>query len=506
MSNVFDFGDPWRDRFDFDGDGKLDIIEKVHKEVERQRIINEINAKDDPPEIDWDDDNDDDDDDWDDDDWDDDSDWDDDDDYDDDDEWDNHFYFPGIRLSVNYNDLPDNSPKAKQPNPAHEFYKSKEFLSDRGIILYSKAIKAHFDLPVDIPDETDTPHTSFRNIIMTLFEHDPDCAIIVWVWCLDFFKTYYPKPNVANYHTHGSILHISAYPGRFRAALAEYIKSDPSFTSKILADHPEILTYISEIVLFLLKFDITEQAAYLIEKALNNTEWNTQNLVDFINECIQSASDGKEVETMRALRSCVVPLLESHTDRVIHDKTPKWIREMDAYIKDTEQTSDRYKYSGANAWRKKYKSERYSVINPLNYDSEEKYLAAVNKQKYLWRKNCAPNEYGISPESFETRLAYDEALSVADEQVANKRSNKSDKALEDKIIYFFCEVASDGLGGSPLYYFPGDLDVHVGDKVVIPYGAENTEVHGLVISTGECYASAFHCPVNKIKKIVRIIK
>ena len=194
MSSVFHFGDPGRDRFDFDGDGKLDIIEKVHKEVERQRIINEINAEDDPPEIDWDDDDDDDDDDWDDD-----SDWDDDYDDDDDDDWDNHFYFPGIRLSVNYNDLPDNSSKVKQPNLAHEFYKSKEYLSNRGIILYAKAIKAHFDLPVDIPDETDTPHTSFRNIIMTLFAHDPAFAMNVWVWCLDFFKTYYPEPNSANY-------------------------------------------------------------------------------------------------------------------------------------------------------------------------------------------------------------------------------------------------------------------------------------------------------------------
>lgn len=574
MSSVFDFGDPRRDRFDFDGDGKLDIIEKVHKEVERQRIINEINAKDDPPEIDWDDDDDDDDDDWDDDDWDDDSDWDDDDDYDDDDEWDNHFYFPGIRLSVNYNDLPDNSPKAKQPNPAHEFYKSKEFLSDRGIILYSKAIKAHFDLPVDIPDETDTPHTSFRNIIMTLFEHDPDFAIKVWVWCLDFFKTYYPKPNAANYHTHGSILHISAYPGKFRVALAEYIKSDPSFTSKKIAKHPEIFNYITEIVLYLLKSGIAEQSVCLIQKALYNTEWNTQKRVDFINDCIQSASDGKEVETMRAFRSCVVPLLESHTDRVIHDKTQKWIREMDSYIKDTEQTSDRYKFAGSNEWRKKYKSECNSAISPLHYTSEDRYLAAVNKQKYLWRKNCPPNEYGISPESFETRSAYDDAVfrayaraagigfakpsdkrssspnydsikksyaesddqkyawrrycrsnrfgitpdsfetradydaavNKAYEEAAKEEINQKKAAQADKTIYSFCKVASDGLSGSPLYYFPGDLDVHVGDKVVIPYGADNAEFQGIVISTGECYASAFHCPVSRIKKIVSVIK
>ena len=64
----------------------------------------------------------------------------------------------------------------------------------------------------------------------------------------------------------------------------------------------------------------------------------------------------------------------------------------------------------------------------------------------------------------------------------------------------------DGFSGSPLYYFPGDLDIHVGDKVVIPYGADNAEFQGLVISTGECYASAFHCPVSRIKKIVRVIK
>ena len=119
---------------------------------------------------------------------------------------------------------------------------------------------------------------------------------------------------------------------------------------------------------------------------------------------------------------------------------------------------------------------------------------------HTWRRYCRSNRFGISPDSFETRAEYDAAVNKAYEEAAKEEINQKKAAQADKTIYSFCKIAPNGLSGSPLYYFPGALDIHVEDNVVIPYSAENTEFQGLVISTGEC-----HYPGSRIKKIVRVI-
>ena len=53
------------------------------------------------------------------------------------------------------------------------------------------------------------------------------------------------------------------------------------------------------------------------------------------------------------------------------------------------------------------------------------------------------------------------------------------------------------------YYLTGELELNVGDEVIVPFGQDNKEISGIVVSVGKCYASAFPFEETKIKTVIR---
>ena len=53
------------------------------------------------------------------------------------------------------------------------------------------------------------------------------------------------------------------------------------------------------------------------------------------------------------------------------------------------------------------------------------------------------------------------------------------------------------------YYLTGELELNVGDEVIVPFGQDNKEMIGIVVSVGKCYASAFPFDASKIKTVIR---
>lgn len=63
------------------------------------------------------------------------------------------------------------------------------------------------------------------------------------------------------------------------------------------------------------------------------------------------------------------------------------------------------------AWRDKYGRDDEFKIDPLDYETEDEYLTALNKAKYAWRDKCDyDSEFGISPYDYETEAEYNQAL------------------------------------------------------------------------------------------------
>ena len=54
---------------------------------------------------------------------------------------------------------------------------------------------------------------------------------------------------------------------------------------------------------------------------------------------------------------------------------------MARFIEQTVRYSDRYAWTRHYAWRSKYRDRMTYALDPLDYDSEKEYLAALDEQE-----------------------------------------------------------------------------------------------------------------------------
>ena len=183
----------------------------------------------------------------------------------------------------------------------------------------------------------------------------------------------------------------------------------------------------------------------------------------------------------------------------IKNKIQRWQQTIKEYYETVERDSEKYQYSRVNAWRAQY---RGNELDPTRYDSEEEYLTALHERKYGWRKYCS-NRFGIVPANYETRAEYDAAVNVEreKERVARNQERRADS--EDRSVYRFCKVKVDAQNSRYYYYLTGELELKVGDCVVVPFGKDNILTNGQVISVGECFGCVFPCHVSLIKTVAK---
>ena len=77
----------------------------------------------------------------------------------------------------------------------HKFVLSQSCVASRYLTRYDgfifvQAIKEHFQLPFEVPDEDDEVKNYFPDFFMELTEEDVDLALDVWAWCIKEFGAY----------------------------------------------------------------------------------------------------------------------------------------------------------------------------------------------------------------------------------------------------------------------------------------------------------------------------
>ena len=149
------------------------------------------------------------------------------------------------------------------------------------------------------------------------------------------------------------------------------------------------------------------------------------------------------------------------------------------------------------AWRNKHKD---ALLSPSTYATEEEYLDAVETKKYGWRKYCS-NRFGILATDFDTREEYNAAVSAAYEEERKRKIAEREADPTNMTIYKYCKVCIDYPNKPFYYYFPGNLQLEVGDKVIVPFGQTNQATEGVVMAVGECYGCALPCKVELIKHV-----
>lgn len=132
-----------------------------------------------------------------------------------------------------------------------------------------------------------------------------------------------------------------------------------------------------------------------------------------------------------------------------------------------------------------------------------------------WRDDCEDGfDYDIDPWDYDSREEYEKALKNA------KRGRKSDEEnddgeddeddddeevsfdFEEVEVYIYCQVGVPGILKT-YSYLTDDETLEPGDRVVVPFGGDNEERAGTVMSVSRYTAENAPYPVEKTKWILR---
>jgi len=375
-----------------------------------------------------------------------------------------------------------------------------KYLTVDGVYLYAQAIKDHFKLPFDIPDEKDEIATHFETLLQDLVEDNPKQGIKIWEWCIDTFMPYIQYAGYKEELIHGILLDMGNFIDEFPTYIVEHMIENPAFIEKTILQCTDSLWGIADFVTIALKAGRADIALTIMQYAFANPHTDVHDKVRFVEDCINECSNWEELETMESFKEHIFPIVYQETDVRIKNKVSRWEKSIEDYIESIEEDSEKYQYSRKYAWRAKYQN---AEVSPLRYEMEDEYLAAVEEHKYRWRKYCS-NRVGISPMDFETREEYDKAVSEAYAKEREERDRARASDPTNTTLYKFCKVSVNFPNKPYYYYLTGRLKLRTGDRVVVPFGNDNKHTEGVVMAVGECYGSAFPCKVEHIKTVIAI--
>ena len=127
------------------------------------------------------------------------------------------------------------------------------------------------------------------------------------------------------------------------------------------------------------------------------------------------------------------------------------------------------------------------------------------EEKYSWRYDCK-KRLGVSPYDYETQEEYEKAVEEEGKRLTSLTKELYSLGEIDTSVYRFCKISLDFPCKPHYYYFVGELSLNIGDRVTVPFGRDNDENEGIVMSVGECYGCAFPYGIDKIKYVIRKIE
>lgn len=382
--------------------------------------------------------------------------------------------------------------------------------------LYAQAVKEHFDLPINIPDEDESVITYFDDFIREVAEEDAKLAVEIWGWCIKQFGPYtqYMYDHRALYNF--TMCSVDEYPDEFLNVAAQVIGNDPEFCDGLLTKSKDFPCCCSPIIIRALKNGLEKEASLMFIAAILNPAGRGKDIEELIDRIISGCSDWEEVETMESFQKHILPVIEKIAHKRIKRLYPKFADKVTSYIHSVERSSNRYQYSRCHAWRRNCVDGSEYDIDPLDYETEAEYNQAIYDEKYAWRQWAAidARKYGIDPTAFETEEAFSTAVDNARREELQKRCGKQTQqqsrnvwyadplAQTDKAVYTFCGVLFEN--SSTIYFYrTSDESITVGDYVAVPVGRDEKEIIAEVVTVQKHRRATAPYPVDKAKYILR---
>lgn len=381
--------------------------------------------------------------------------------------------------------------------------------------LYAQAVKEHFTLPIDIPDEDDSIETYFDDLMREVAEEDPKLAVEIWGWCIKQFGPYpqymYDKRTLYNF----TMCSIDEYPEAFLDIAARAIGADQEFCDGLLTRSPEFPCCSGPLIAKALKIGNPKEASLMFIAAVLNPAGKGKDLEELIERIISDCSDWEELETMEAFQTYILPIIEKMENKRIVRLYPKFAKKVSDYISYVEKSCEQYQYSRRYAWRKNCEDGSKYNIYPLDYETEAEYNQAIYDEKYAWRHWASfdARKYGIDPTAFETEEEFSAVVDKARqleqqrrrEELAQRQQQRIAQYVDplsqtDKTVYTFCGVMFEN---SPTiyHYRTNDDTITIGDLVVVPVGRDGKEAIAEVVTVQKHRRATAPYPVDRAKII-----
>lgn len=375
--------------------------------------------------------------------------------------------------------------------------------------LFAQAIKDNFTLPIDVKDEDEEPNTYFDDLFMEIAEEDVALAVKIWVWCIKEFGPYqkYMKNDWSLYNS--IISSVDDYPEEFLPLVIEELGRNTQFCQGVLTENKQFPYGIALFVSKALETERIKEAQVIFTATAMNPVAKGKDMENLIYRIISDCSNWEELETMERFKFNLLPIVKKMNNKRIQRLYPKFVEQVDQYISSVESSEEKYQYSRKYAWRTTCADGSEYDLDPLDYETEDEYNAAIQTEKYRWRRwHSEAKLYGIDVNAYETEDEYNEVLRVKREEEREARrmpKPQSDPlAATDRTIYNFCSVIFNSTN-QPYTYLTGDLNVRIGDSVVVPVGKEGKEAVATVVSTSQHMRLTAPYPVDRVKKIIKVI-
>lgn len=369
--------------------------------------------------------------------------------------------------------------------------------------LYSQAVKENFSLPIEVPDEDEEVVNFFDDLFLEIAEENSKLAVDIWEWLIKEFAPYreYMKNDWTIYNS--IISSVDDYPQEFLTECIKRLGTNPSFANGVFTENPQYPYGAARFVSSALSKGLNDEAQMIFTAVALNKTAKAKDMENLINGIISECSDWENVETMEAFKFYILPIVKKMTDKRIRRLLPGFIESVDYYIRSVESSEEKYQYSRRFAWRKHCADGSAYDVDPLDYETEAEYNAAIEKQKYAWRRwrKRDAERFNLNLSDYETEDAFKVAL---EKERAKLHKPQIDPLAEtDNSIYTFCGVQF-GFANHPYHYLTGDHNVKIGDLVIVPVGNDGAERIVEVVSVSQCKRSSAPFPVDKAKTIIGI--
>lgn len=303
---------------------------------------------------------------------------------------------------------------------------------------------------------------------------------------------------------------VDDYPEEFLPLAIRELGSNTDFCQGVLTYNKQFPYGIAQFISKALELEMVKEAQVIFTATAMNPIAKGKDIEGVIYSIISDCSTWEELETMERFKFNLLPIIKKMNSKRIQRLYPKFVEQVDQYISSVESSEEKYQYSRKYAWRVSCADGSEYDLDPLDYETEDEYNAAIHNEKYRWRRwHSEAKRYGIDVNAYETEDEYNEVLRKKreEEREARRIPKPQDDPMvtTDKTIYNFCSVVFNSTN-QPYTYLTGDIEVKIGDTVVVPVGSEGKEVVATVVSISQHMRLTAPYPVDKAKKIIKKVE